>query len=227
MQGGADYLRVLNRIFMVLIIIMIPLISVTVVGNIMTRLPDIYSYEFTKSQIPGEIGLEATAEELSALFSDYLTGDVSEFQIISDYQGREKAVFTTEEQIGMQNIKKILDRSAVAAIIMCLLTGGLVYYFVYRRQKERLRNGFRISVILYLLIWGGLIISANSDIGWLLLQQGLFAGGFDAEGVLGMLLAGSFIKTWLLFNIVGSAVVMLIIGTAISKVTKERRMFVV
>lgn len=218
-------MRLLRRFLILLIIMMIPVISISAAGNIMTRLPDIYAYEFTKSQVQEAIGLDADVEKLSGLFSGYFTGGTAEFQIVAEYQGREKAVFTTAEQIGMQNVKKILDIALAAGALMAALSAAIIYFFISIRQKERIRSAFKISAVLFVALWVALIAAVMSQAGPDFLQ-GLFAGEFDPEGVLGMLLSGGFLKTWLIFNVIGSGILMFIIGMIVFRVTKERRMFV-
>ena len=220
-------MRLLNKLLILLVILMIPLVSISASVNIITRMPDIYAYEFTRTQIMEKIGLDADADELSGLFSDYLTGSASEFQITAEYQGREKDVFSPEDQIGMQNVRKVLNAGLAAAIAMGVLSAAIVYYFIRLGHKERVRTAFRISVALFIALWLAAVVTAATGAGMMLLQSGLFAGGFDAEGVLGLLLSGSFLKHWLIFSIVGSAVVMFIFGSVLFKFTKERRMFVV
>ncbi len=227
-MGGNNliYAKAINRIIVVLLTLIIPFVTIALAANIMTRLPDIYAFEFTRSQVTEAAELTAKPADIAALFSAYLNGKTDEFQLVAEYQGREQQVFTMKDQIGMHNVQKMINGLLLSAIISLLVGVLLIYIALKRYEKELVRTAYKYSVALYGLFWIGLFIASASGTITQIMQTLIFISGFDVDSLLGMLLSGSFFSVWFTFTFIGSAVILFILGNIIWKYTKERRMFV-
>lgn len=219
-------MKLINRILAGLLIIIIPFAAIAVSTNILTRLPDIYAYEFTKSRVTEEIDLTAKPTELANLFSSYLMGKTKELQLVSEYQGREQQVFTMRDQIGMYNIKEKLDRMLIASVLAFFMGCFLVYWLKRKGEKERVRTASKYGFAFYLLFWMWTLIAQTIGFFGGTLQRLIFGSGFDSESVLGMLLSNGFFQTFMLFNFISASVILFVIGKLIWKFTEERRMFI-
>jgi len=100
-------MRVLYKIFFIVLIVCIPIISLFAALNIVLRLPDLYDYEFNSAEITKEIELGMKDDEVGAFFSDFMLYKNDTFDLTAEYQNREQAVFDKNEQENMENIRII------------------------------------------------------------------------------------------------------------------------
>ena len=218
-------MKLIYRMAAGLLIIIIPFVAITVSANILARLPDVYSFQFAKSQITEEIDLAIRPAEIGALFSSYLTGGTDEFQIISEYQGREQQIFTMRDQIGMFEARRHINWMLLFSILAIIIVVLLSFWLIRVREKQMLRTAFKYCVGLFFIFWIMTLLAPTKDSFSALLQKLIFTGGFGEESILGMLLSDAFFDIWLTFTLVGSFILLFIIGNIIWKFSKERRMF--
>jgi hypothetical protein len=219
-------LKVIRRLLVGLLIVVIPCIAIGISANILTRLPDLYDFQFTKSQITEEIELTAKPAELAALFSSYLSGKTPAFEFVSEYQGREQQIFTMRDQIGMAKIKQHLNGLLLLVMLMIPIGILLIYWLIKRGAKELIRTAYKYAVLFFGVFWLWILLAPiNGFLGSSVLKL-IFGSGFDGESLLGLLLSRDFMVNWFYFNFIASAIILFILGNIIWHYTKERRMFV-
>jgi hypothetical protein len=219
-------LRHLLNLLIIILTINIALIAIFTGTNLITRYPDLYSFEFTNTEIFNEIDLVYDEDELANIFSNYLFGEISDFQIVAEYQGREVEVFSNQEQIGMQNLKTLLNYIFIISIIILPISILIVLFMIRKGWKVLVRRAYNYSLGLFGIFWVAIWISYFA--GWFskLTNYYIITGINDSETVLGLLINTGFQRDWLLFTMIASSVFMLIVRMIIWKYTKERRMFV-
>lgn len=219
-------LRHIVSLFIIILTINIALISIFGGTNLVTRYPDLYSFEFTNTEAFKESDLVYDEEELANIFSKYLFGEISDFQIVAEYQGREVEVFSNQEQIGMQNLKNLLNYTFVITLIALLISLLIILYMLKRGWKIFIRRAYNYSLGLFTIFWIAIWISFFA--GWFskLTNYYIITGINDSETVLGLLINNGFQRDWLFFTMLASGVFMIIIRMIIWKYTKERKMFV-
>ncbi len=219
-------MRHLLNLLIIILTINIALIAIFTGTNLITRYPDLYSFEFTNTEIFNEIDLVYDEDELANIFSNYLFGEISDFQIVAEYQGREVEVFSNQEQIGMQNLKTLLNYIFIISIIILPISILIVLFMIRKGWKVLVRRAYNYSLGLFGIFWVAIWISYFA--GWFskLTNYYIITGINDSETVLGLLINTGFQRDWLLFTMIASSVFMLIVRMIIWKYTKERRMFV-
>ncbi len=219
-------MRHLLNLLIIILTINIALIAIFTGTNLITRYPDLYSFEFTNTEIFNEIDLVYDEDELANIFSNYLFGEISDFQIVAEYQGREVEVFSNQEQIGMQNLKTLLNYIFIISIIILPISILIVLFMIRKGWKVLVRRAYNYSLGLFGIFWVAIWISYFA--GWFskLTNYYIITGINDSETVLGLLINTGFQRDWLLFTMIASSVFMLIMRMIIWKYTKERRMFV-
>jgi hypothetical protein len=202
------------------------LIAIFAGANLVTRYPDLYSFEFTNTDVFKEIDLVYDEEELADIFSNYLFGKTDNFQIVAEYQGREVEVFSNQEQIGMQNLKTLLNYIFIIALMALLISILIVLYMIKKGWKIFVRRAYNYSLGLFAIFW--LAIWIAYFMGWFskLISNYIIIGINDSETVLGMLINSGFKRDWLFFTMIAASVFIIIARMIIWKYTKERRMFV-
>lgn len=219
-------MRFLCGFFVFVLTINICIVAIFTGENIITRFPDIYSYEFTKSQITKELDLNYDDKLLAEVFSNYLFGKSEEFQVVAEYQGREVEVFTNAEQIAISKIKTGLNINLAIAVIGLLVSIAIIVFMIKRGWKEYVRQAYNYSLIFFSSTWLVIWICYFTGLIDKLLNHLFFGGVIDPDTVLVALLGGSFLRDWLSFNLVASCIFMIISRIIIWKFTEERRMFV-
>jgi hypothetical protein len=137
--------------------------------NLSARLPDVYRYEFNRSEIISEIGLGVTKDELARFFSQYMLGTLDDFQYIDEK--RERAIFGIGEAVFMGRLRSLLNLSVLClAGMICLIT--FTYWFLLRQdRKEAVRFAYRAGMVLY--------AGFAAVIAFLLYKWDLIARAFD------------------------------------------------
>ena len=219
-------MRQLLSLLVIMLTINIMLIAIFAGANLVTRYPDLYSFEFTNTEVFKEIDLVFDEEELADIFSKYLFGDIADFQIVAEYQGREVEVFSNQEQIGMQNLKTLLNYILTITLIALLISILIIFYMIRKGWKIFVRRSYNYSLVLFAIFWLAIWIAYFS--GWFskFINYYIIIGINDSETVLGMLINSGFQRDWLFFTMIAASVFIIIVRMIIWKYTKERRMFV-
>lgn len=212
------------RMLLLLLILIIPLTSYFAADNLITRMPDLYTYEFTAREVSDAMELSHTDKELGQLFAGYMTGQSDEL-VILNYTTEEETILTRAEQQSLAYFKNLLDKILIAAGT-CLL-GMLLIYFILLNQdwKEEIRSAYKWSFLVYLIFgaatFGLYYIPITRD----LFLETLFLHPWPADGVLSTLIDHQFILHWLLLRTGIALVIMIVMGLITWRITKTRRMF--
>ncbi|MDR2088264.1 MAG: hypothetical protein LBP73_02795 [Clostridiales Family XIII bacterium] len=140
-------MKIINRTLFVLLILTIPLSAILTAVNLSARLPDIYRYEFNRSEIVSEMGLGVTNDELARFFSEYMLGTLEDFQY-TDVK-RERPIFGIGEAVFMDRLRSLLNVSLLSlAVMVCFI--AFTYWFLLRQdRKEAVRFAYRAGMVLY------------------------------------------------------------------------------
>jgi hypothetical protein len=140
-------MKIINRTLFGLLILAIPLTCILTAVNLSARLPDVYRYEFNRSEIVNEMGLGVTNDELARFFSQYMLGKLDDFQY-TDVK-RDRPIFGIGEAVFMDRLRSLLNMSLVClmcAVFLILFT----YVFLLRQnRKEAVRLAYKAGAVLY------------------------------------------------------------------------------
>ncbi|MEI8217092.1 MAG: hypothetical protein WCF96_08325 [Eubacteriales bacterium] len=219
-------MRFLSRLLVFLLSISISLTAILAAENLITRFPDIYVYEFNKTQVLDQIELVYDEQELGDLISNYLFEKTDEFQITAEYKGRELEVFSNLDQISMDKLRGTLNVHLLIALVSLLASAGMVYIMIRRGWKIYVRKAYNYALGIFSSFWVVIEISYLTGSLANIINRYISLGINDNERVLGNLLNNGFLGDWIWFTLIASAVFMIAIRLVIWKFTKERRMFV-
>lgn len=223
MREGA-VLKVFLRFLLILNMMPIPVIAFSAADNLVSRMPDLYSYSFTERQISEELPTSQSDQELAGAFSSYLVGQTDMLEILSDDDPPQSLV-TDAEQASMDQFKQMLDRTTLGAGVALILVLILSIFLLYHDFKYELRESYKWSWLFYLvygIITGvAILVPVTRD----LLRQWLFLGPWPEEGILAQLVDRTFFNHYILFRYLISLAMMLLFGFLVWNVTKSRRIF--
>jgi hypothetical protein len=146
-------MKIINRTLFALLILAIPLSPMLAAVNLSARLPDVYRYEFNRSEIIGDLGLGVTNDELARFISQYMLGILEDFQY-TDVK-RERPIFGIGEAVFMGRLRSLLNLSLLCfAGLFCFIV--FTYWFLLRQdRKEAVRFAYRAGMVLYAGLAGG------------------------------------------------------------------------
>ncbi|MDD2215213.1 MAG: DUF1461 domain-containing protein [Eubacteriales bacterium] len=209
-------MRLLLRVLFAVLIFCLPVFSILAAENLICRAPDLYTYEFTKTQITREARIGVSERDLGEFFSDYFLGKKEEFSYITEYQDREQDLFNLRESNVMRNIRELLNHLTLFMFGVVLITIAAYWILLHYNRKEGIRLAFKWSLVFYGILW--------VTFGLILFPWAPFKS-LETEDLLLRLITSGFITDWFLAGIFISAVVMGILGSITWKLTKPRRMF--
>jgi len=209
----------------VIIAICIPAVCVFGAANIVYRMPDLYVYEFNKNQISDEIGLNMKDDELGQFFSEFMSGKKDDFDLFAEYRDREQSVFSTVEQINMENARNLLNRTLyILAVALALTAAGIAVYLT-KKKKYELRIAFKGSIAAYTAVMVMSLIALSFQQVKAFLYQTIFVNPFGADDVLPQMLTREYAQYSILAILVVSMILLIILASLVWRLTKPRRMF--
>jgi len=218
-------MRVLVRIMIGILVLCIPITSILVAANLITRAPDLYSFEFTRSQVLSENKIRIGEKELSDYISDFMLGKEEEFDYKLETHDGEKDIFNDEETYFMKQVRFALNQTAtVLIVVLILIVIGILLLFRYG-LKHMVRFSYKLSVGLFAVFWFA--------IGWILSSSALgsWYSKIFTEDILGtdslllLLFNDTFVRDWFLALLGISIITMIVIGIILWRLTRPRRMF--
>jgi uncharacterized membrane protein len=188
-------------------------------------MPDLYKYEFDKSEITEEIGLNLSNDDLADFFSKYMFGTLRDFQLTAELQGREKPVFGIGEIAVMSRLRSSLNQVFFVLCAMLAMT-LFVYGFSLRKNlKEELRQAYKRGVIFYIcFVVACCIMFYAGNIREQIFYR-MFFYTFQPDDILPALLLGSFVNLNIITAVAVSAIILAVGASVTWRLTKPDLMF--
>lgn len=218
-------MRLFYRILFVIIAVCIPAVSLIGAFNIVFRLPDLYIYEFNKNQVTREINLGMKDDELGRFFSDFMKGKEKEFDLFAEYRDREQAVFSTVEQINMENARRLLNHSIYILGAAALLAVLSYWILLAKKKKYELRLAFKGGIIVFAAMLITFYAAFYFDQSRAFFYSRIFIRPFGADDVVPLMLTEQFAQLGLVAVSAVGLVILVIFASVTWRLTKPRRMF--
>lgn len=218
-------MNIFYRILLVIIAVCIPAVSILGALNIVFRMPDLYSFEFNRNQIAGQIDLGITDDELGQFFSDFMMEKKDDFDLFTEYRDREQAVFGTVEQINMEHARKPLNLTVYVLGGVGILSVLSYLILLIKKKKYELRIAFKGGIFVFTITLVLFYILLYIDQTRVFLYRQIFIDPFGADDVLPLMLTKQFAQMSLAAISAVSLVILLILASVTWRLTKPRRMF--
>ena len=149
----------------IIVVITVPIVIITLSQNIIFRLPDVYLFYFNDSQVIDNIYTSLTNSEMADGIAGFFNSfHPSEFQIYEDTGYDLQGIFDSGDSYNMLILKRALDICGILGIVALILTVAVYIFFLKEDEKKLLRNSFRISTgISVLLIAAQAVLMAVSQ----------------------------------------------------------------
>jgi hypothetical protein len=216
-------MKLINRTLFGLLILAIPLTCILTAGNLSARLPDVYRYEFNRSEVINDLGLSVTSDELARFFSKYMTGTLDDFQY-TDVK-RDRPIFGIGEGVFMDRLRSLMNISLIflaGTVAIVFFT----YWFLLRQgRKEAIRIAYKAGAVLYAVIAAATAFLLYSHTFPANLPDDFFLYTFEETDVVPQLLPPVIILEHALVS-AALSLIMLLIGYSVTKrLTRVTSMF--
>lgn len=219
-------MRKYNILLSIVIIFTVTIFSLTVAVNIVYRSSYVYSFYFNDTRVVEKLYTSRSANEMADEISGYLNSFTDEpFYVVEDTGYDLENIFTEDEGLNMQKIKKALDKSLLYCIISFAISCYIYLHFLKDSKKKVLRDRYYISLgigVATFIFEIAFILSTNGKakaMQWLGLIE------LPENNYLSLLLGNGFLEMSIKFFIAISIVVFIAVSYFVFKFTKPDRIF--
>ncbi len=213
-------------IWYITLLISLPIMVVTLGGNIVFRISSTYVYHFNDTQVAASTGFGISERE----FADEITGyfnsfGIHDFQIYEKNGEFEDPVFERGDITAMGTLKYALDISLLLCVLSIFITIGIYILLHTKGRKAATRHfGFgAIIIALILVLIEVILINTKSVQGFFI--KNVLGINLPNESTVRVLLESPFEKTVTLFILIISFGMITVFTYVHYIMTKESRMF--
>jgi hypothetical protein len=157
--GMADL--IVCRVLIVLFAVLLPFFAIFASVNVAVRIPDVYSFDLSRTMIISESKINAEDSEISGLISHYMMHKTDRFQLSQKdkFSEAETPIFSPDDAINLSKYRKAADLLvyiAIAAFVICVLAFA---YLMITKRKRSLRRGLFAGLIVYIGSLIGIVLS--------------------------------------------------------------------
>jgi hypothetical protein len=218
--------RIISYLLAILFALSVIFITMPTAANIIFRVPDLYSFDLSRTGILKEASLDVKTSKVGGVISDYMMHKTDDFQLTAKFQGRAKPVFTIGDGAAMQKLRRVLD-GTVPAVPAGLAVFLIAFICLYKMQRFKyLRRAFGAAWVIYVLTLIGLAVALYyGDVKMQIWHDilGIRLSGTDMlPGLFG---SGYFLSAYISVTVI-SLVIMIVCGSVTFALTRNKdRMF--
>ncbi|MHC1724122.1 MAG: hypothetical protein AB9836_13065 [Aminipila sp.] len=218
-------MKILIKTFFIALAVTIPTTSFCLGANIVTRMPDVYQYEFKATDSLKNFDLNKNDDEMGEFISDYMFGKQAKFQLLIEDEDKPQPVFTNNEMSAVANGRKYMNIvAALGFVSFVLMVVSFIMLKKYEFDKE-IRKEFKLGTIIYACLIVGYLIGfyMAAKTGHSLLDMLGYMP--DEEDLLPQIITEGLQVRLYYSTAVVSTVIMAILGYAMFKITEPKRIF--
>lgn len=218
-------MRILIKTLFIALAVTVPITSFCLGANIVTRMPDVYQYEFKATDILKNFDFNKNDDEMGEFISDFMIGKEAKFQLLIEDEEKPQPVFTENEISAMGNARKYMNITAVFGFIsLILMVISFIMLKKYEYDKE-IRKQYKLGVIIFVCLIVGYLIGfyVAAKTGHSLLDMLGYVP--DEEDILPQIMTEGLQKRLYYFTAIISTIIMAITGYTMFKITEPKRIF--
>lgn len=218
-------MKILIKTLFIALAVAIPMTSFCLGANIVTRMPDVYQYEFKATDALKNFDLNKNDDEMGEFISDFMFGKQAKFQLLIEDEDRPQPVFTENEMAAVANARKYMNIVAALGLIACVL---MVVSFIMLKKYEfnrEIRKEFKLGTIIYACLIVSYLVGfyAAAKTGHSLLDMLEYVP--DEDDLLPQIMTAGLQARLYYSTAVVSTIIMAILGYAMFKITEPKRIF--
>ncbi|MBE6033218.1 MAG: DUF1461 domain-containing protein [Clostridiales bacterium] len=218
-------MKLLIKTLSIALAVTIPITSFCLGANIVTRMPDVYQYEFKATNLLKHFDFDKNNDEMGDFISDFMIGQIAEFQLVSGDEDRPQPVFSENEMTAAANARKYMNIVAALGILaLAVMVGSFIMLKKYALDKE-IRKDFKVGTIIYIGLIAvyliGFFVAAKTGHS----LSDMIGYVPDEKDVLPQIITEGLRTRLFLSAPVVSTIMMAIMGYVMFKITEPRRIF--
>ncbi|MDR0851872.1 MAG: DUF1461 domain-containing protein [Clostridiales Family XIII bacterium] len=215
----------LCKLMAVLFAVLTPLIALSFAGNVIFRIPDLYSFDLERTLVAEDINLNAQSGEIASLLSDYMMHKRDDFQIRTEYQGIEKPVFTLNDGLAVGRYRAFLDTTFAAFCVMFPLFIAFFILLYHLGRKRYLRRAYWGGIALFFVLLLGMAELVRSAALRFMLLHDVLKVNFGIGDVLPQLFGDGY-RLEVFIAVFVISVILIIVGNSVTRIlTRDERLF--
>lgn len=215
-----------NMACSVVAVITIALFLVTLSQNMTVRTTEVYSFYFNDSQAVSRLYTELSSTEIADGIADFMNSwRPEEFQIYEDTGYDLQGIFNEDEGYNMMCVKRCLDISTALGLAALLLTAAIYWQLIRCNEKKKLRNSFRVALVIATGISIAEFVALRSESGRTWLAGALKLTELDENSALMTILGPDFISMAAVFFAILAVIVLAIFTYINYRLTRPDRIF--
>ncbi len=218
-------MKILIKTLFIALAVTIPATSFCLGANIVTRMPDVYQYEFKATEALKNVDLNKNDDEMGEFISDFMFGKQAQFQLLIEDEDKPQSIFTENEMSAMANARKYMNIVAALGFVACVL---MVVSFIMLKKYEfnrEIRKQYKLGAIIYVCLIVGYLVGfyVAAKTGHSLLDMLAYVP--DEEDLLPQIMTEGLQVRLYYSTAVVSTIIMAIMGYAMFKITEPKKIF--
>ncbi|WP_312647772.1 DUF1461 domain-containing protein [Aminipila sp.] len=218
-------MKILIKTLFIALAVTIPATSFCLGANIVTRMPDVYQYEFKATEALKNVELSKNDDEMGEFISDFMFGKQAQFQLLIEDEDKPQSIFTENEMSAMANARKYMNIVAALGFVACVL---MVVSFIMLKKYEfnrEIRKQYKLGAIIYVCLIVGYLVGfyVAAKTGHSLLDMLAYVP--DEEDLLPQIMTEGLQVRLYYSTAVVSTIIMAIMGYAMFKITEPKKIF--
>jgi hypothetical protein len=194
-------------------------------ANVVFRIPDLYGFDLGRTQSIEDTGISVSGEKTADAISSFMRHKTDSLQVKGDASGRQVLLFTSNDGAVMGVLRSFLDNILIIGITLLAVFLVLSFMLAKWNRPRELRRAFTGGFVLYgafvcftvaVIVFDGPLRKLWTDV---------IGARFTSADMMPRLFHGGFFLTsWVAVTVI-TLVIMLVLLSAASRMTKHERMF--
>ena len=219
-------MRKFNYICSFIVILTMSLFIVTLGQNIVMRTSGTYLYHFNDTRVVNNIYTDYTNSEMAEEMADFMNSwRPKEFQIYEDTGYDLEGIFDEKDGQNMMAVKHFMDMSFVVCVVSLIISMAIYGYFLKNDFKLVLRNRFKFTAILTLVVLAGEAVLLYTQVGVKWMSAFIGLNSLSEDSALEIILGGNFVPLAATFLMIYTLVIFAAVSYLTWVLTKPPRIF--
>jgi hypothetical protein len=216
--------RIIKIILSWFLVIAVPVVSLGLACNALVRLPDIYQYTMTETQVLKHFNAGGQEESVAKSISTYMQHRADELQYQYDEEDEMSLLFSRDEQNLMEMLRTRADIWGIVFVGLMILSIVSLIVLTKGEHYEIIRIRIKIAISLFVVMILAIAIVILIPDMWIFASNRII-GGLNEEQLLRLLFSADFFRMYGIASAVGGSVIMGIISYIVLKYIKPKTIF--
>jgi hypothetical protein len=193
--------------------------------NLIFRIPDLYSFDLSRTDALADMGVKAKEDKVADAISSFMRRKTDSLQVEAESGEKKVPLFTANDGAVMLTLRSFLDNICVIGFTALALFIVLSAMLVRWNRPRELRRGFTGGFVIYgaLVCFTAIAMTLGGPVAriW---PDTIGARFAPSDTLPALFHLGFFLMAWIAVTVI-TLVIMLVLLSVVSKLTKHERMF--